>query len=80
MKNVSSICQKFKRDPQRLSNIKPFISKYNLSRTKYQSKIDDNVNVRKNNSTIALNVLYIKEKEIHPTYISNSTPDKKKLS
>ena len=37
-------------------------------------------NVRKNNSTVALNVLYIKEKEIRPTYISNSTPDKKKLS
>ena len=56
--------------PEQLSNIKPFINKYNWKGINYPSKIDDWKMCEKNNQTIALNVLYIKEKEISPGYIS----------
>ena len=64
-----------KKDPQRVSNIKPFINKYNWDGIKYPSKIDECKTFEKNNSTIALNVLHTKEMEICPAYISkyNST-------
>ena len=38
--------------------------------TKYSAKIDDQKTFEKNNPTTALNVLYIKEMEIFPAYIS----------
>ena len=43
-----------------------------------ESKIDDWKTFEKNNPTIALNVLYVKEKEIYSSYISkhNSTREK----
>ena len=59
-----SICSKLdseeiEKDPQRVSNIKAFIDNYRRLK-----------NIRKNNSTtIALNVLYIKEKEICLVYV-----------
>ena len=36
----------------------------------YPSKIDDSKTFEQNNPTTALNILYIKEKEIWPAYIS----------
>ena len=64
-----------KRSPERVSNIKLFINKYNWKGINYPSKIDDWKTFEKNNLTIALNILYIKEKEIYPAYIPkhNST-------
>ena len=56
--------------PERVSNIKPFINKYNWKGINYPSKIDDWKSFGKNNPAIALNILYIKEKEICPAYIS----------
>ena len=50
--------------PERVSNIKPFINKNNLKGKSYPSKKDDWKAFEKNNPTIALNVLHIKEKEI----------------
>ena len=38
----------------------------------YISKIDDWKTFEKNNSAIALNILYIKEKDICPAYISKN--------
>ena len=55
---------------ERASNIIPFIITYILNGINYPSKIDDWENFEKNNSTIPLNVPYIKEKEIYPVYIS----------
>ena len=54
------------------------MNKYNWKGINYPSKIDDWKTFEKNNPTIALNILYIKEKEIYPTYISrhNSTHEK----
>ena len=52
---------KTKWDPERVSNIKPFINKYKCKGINYPSKIDDWKTLEKNNITIALNILYIKE-------------------
>ena len=41
-----------------------------MKRSKFSIKIHDWKTSEKNNSTTALNILYIKEKEICPTYIS----------
>ena len=62
--------QRIKWDLERASNIKPFINKYNWEGTNYPSKIDNVKTFRKNNPTISLNILYSKEKEICPAYIS----------
>ena len=48
-------------NPERFSNIKPLINKYNWDKIKYPSKIDDWKTFEKNDSTIAVNVLYTKE-------------------
>ena len=57
-------------NPERISNIKPFTNKYKWKLINYPSKIDDWKTFEKNNPTIALNILFIKEKEIRPAYIS----------
>ena len=66
------------KDPETLSNIKPIINKYNSGEINYPSKIDDWKSFEKNNLTIALNISYIKEKEIVPVYVlkHNSTCEK----
>ena len=55
--------------PERVSNNKIFINKCNRKGINYPSKIDDWKAFNKNNPTIALNILYIKENEICPAYI-----------
>ena len=56
--------------PERFSIIKSFINKYNWEGINYPSEIDDWKTFEKNTSRIALNILYTKEKEISPAYIS----------
>ena len=56
-------------NPERVSNITPFIKKYKWKVINYPSKIDWKA-FEKYNLKIALNILYIKEKEIYPAYIS----------
>ena len=56
--------------PERVLNIKPFKNKCNWKVINYSSKIDDWKTFEKNNPTISLNILYIKEKEICPAYVS----------
>ena len=51
----------------RVSNIKPFIDKHNWKGTNYPSKIDDWKTFEKKNPTIALNILYIKKKNVQLT-------------
>ena len=61
--------EQIKSHPERVSNIKPFINKYKWKGINYPSKIDDWKTFEKNNPAIALNILYIKEKEICPADI-----------
>ena len=48
--------------PERVSNIKPFINKRKRIGINYPSKTDDLKTFEKNNPTIALNIVHIKEK------------------
>ena len=64
--------EEVKWNPERVSNIKTFINKYNWKLINYSSKIDDWKTFEKNNSWIALNILYTKEKEIYIKYISKT--------
>ena len=56
--------EEIKWNPERLSNVKPFMNKYNWKGINFASKKDDLKTFEKNNLTIALNILCIKEKEI----------------
>ena len=55
--------------------------KYNWNEIKYPSKLEDWKMFEKNNLETALNVLYAKDTEILPAYISNhnSTREKKRI-
>ena len=65
--------------PERVSDIKPFMNKYKWKGKNYPSKLDDWKTFEKNNPVIALNILYIKEKEICPAYISKNNLECEKL-
>ena len=66
-------------NPEIVSNIKPFIDTYNRKGINYLSKIYDLKTFQKINPTIALNVLYIKEKEVCLAYISKINSNCEKL-
>ena len=51
---------------EKVSNIQPFVNKYNRKGINYPSIIDDCKTFEKNNPAIALNILYITEKETCP--------------
>ena len=55
--------------PERVSNIKLFINKYNWKGINYPSKIDDLKTLGKNNPAIALNILHIKESNMSSLYL-----------
>ena len=67
----NSCYEEIKYSPERVSIIKPFISKYNWEGINYPSKLDDWKSFEKKNPTIAFNILFTKEKEILPAYILN---------
>ena len=54
--------EKIKWNPERISNIKPVISKYNWKGINYPSKTDDWKTFKINNPTVSLHVLHTKEK------------------
>ena len=57
-------------NPEIVSNAKSFRNKYNWKGINYPLKIDDWKTFQKNVPTIALNISYIKEKQICSAYIS----------
>ena len=58
-KKASINYEKMKWNPEKFSNIKPFINRYKWKMINYPSKIDDLKTFEKNNTTIALTILYI---------------------
>ena len=50
-----------KKNPQRVTKIKPFINKYNWEGINLPSEEDDWKKIEKNNVAIALNVLHAKK-------------------
>ena len=63
---VPSNYDNIKWNPERVSNIKPFINKYNWEKLNYPSKIDDWKRL-----AIALNILYTKEKIFSNLYFES---------
>ena len=62
-----------------VSNIKPFINKYNWKGINYPTKIENWKTFEKNNRTIALNISYTKEKKYFQLIFQNITqPGKNK--
>ena len=70
--------KKEKKDPQKLKKIKPFINKHNWQGINYSSEKDDWKKIKKNNLTIALNVLYAKKEKIHPVHVLKQTSNSEK--
>ena len=70
--------EEIKWNPERVSNIIPFINRYNWEKINYPSKIDDWKNFEKNNLTVTLNISYTKEKEKLPGYISKHKATREK--
>ena len=64
--------QKIPNHPERISNLLPFINNYNWNDLEFPAGNKDYSAVEKNNSEIALNIIYIpyKTKEILPSYTS----------
>ena len=57
--------KKSKKDPQRITKVKPIINKYNWEEINFPSEKDDSKKFEKNYVTIAVNILYaVKEKYI----------------
>ena len=52
-----------RKDPQRITKIKPFINKYNWQGINYPSEKDDSKTIGKNNVTITLNIFYAKKEK-----------------
>ena len=64
--------QEIGRNPQRISNLKPFIDNYNWKNVEFPSHSKDWKKFEQNNNTIALNISYVpcNTKQIRPVYIS----------
>ena len=64
--------QKIPNHPERISNLIPFINNYNWNDLEFPAGHKDYSAFEKNNSEIALNILYVpyNTKEILPSYIS----------
>ena len=64
--------EQIKKDPQRISKIKPFIDQYNWEKINFPSQKNDWNEFEKNNKTIAVNVLFVpcNTKQIRPTNVS----------
>ena len=75
---VALNCEEIGRHLERVSNIKPFINKHNWEGIKYLSGKDDLGKFEKNNSSVALDVLYKKEMKICQAYISKYSSTQKK--
>ena len=56
---VALNCEKIKKDPQRISKIKPFIDQYNWKEVDFPSHGKDWKKIKINNKSIALNILYV---------------------
>ena len=69
---VALNCDKIKKDPQRVSKIKPFTDQYNWNDIDFPSTGKDLKKFELNNESIALNILYLSHKtgKIHLPYKS----------
>ena len=78
--NDSLDYQRIKKDPQKISKLKPYINQYNWKDIKFPSDKEDWKKFEQNNKEIALNILSVphNKKEIEPAYISKYNYKRKK--
>ena len=78
--NDSLDYQRIKKDPQRISKLKPYINQYNWKDIKFPSDKEDWKKFEQNNKEIALNVLFVphNKKEIELAYTSKYNYKSKK--
>ena len=71
--------EKIRKDPQRISKLKPFINNYNWKDIEFPSHSKEWKKFEQNNKTIVLNILFVpyNTKQIRPAYVSkyNYKPD-----
>ena len=65
--------EEIKKDPQKITKIKPFLIKYNWHGINFLSEKDDWKKFEKNNATYDLNVLYVKKKKYILPMLQNIT-------
>ena len=70
--------EQIKKDPQRITEIKSFINKYDWEGMSYPSGKDDWKNFEKNSLTIAFNILYAEKEKLYPVYLSKHNSNRKK--
>ena len=70
--------QTIEKDPQRISKIKPYINKYNWKGVEFPAGSKEWQKFERNNNTIALNILYVKQKKICVVYRSKHNNKRKK--
>ena len=70
--------KKIGKNPERITKIQSFISKYNWEGINYPSENNDWKKFDKNNLAIALTVLYAKNEKIYPAYLSKQNPKRGK--
>ena len=70
--------KEIKKDPQRITKIKPFINKCNWEGRNHLSEKDDWKKFEKNNVTILPNVVYTKKEKIYPAYVSKHNSHREK--
>ena len=63
---------------ERITNIKPFISKCKWEGINVPQEKEDWKKLEKNNVTIVLNALYVKKEKIYPAYVSKNNSNCKK--
>ena len=69
--------EEIKKDPQRITKIKPFINKYNWEGINYPSEKNDWKKFEKN-VIIDLNVLYAKKEKMYPAHVSKNNSNREK--
>ena len=67
-----------KKDTQRITQIKPFINRYNWEEIYFPSEEVNCKHFDKNNVTTALNILYAKKEKIYPANVSKYNSNREK--
>ena len=70
--------EEIKKDPQGITNIKPFLNEYKWEWINIPSEKEDWENLGKNNAAITLNVLYAKKDKTYSAYVSKHNPTSEK--
>ena len=73
--------KEIKKDPQGITETKPFINRYNRIKVKFSSEKDGWKKIEKNNVTIAFHTLHAKKEKIYPADASkhNSSCEKQNI-